>query len=50
MNFKEENLEAKFRTDTVLSDRDTGKIVNPHLRHIYSQFPYFTKVGLPYII
>lgn len=43
MNFKEENLEAKFRTDTVLSDRDTGKIVNPHLRQIYLQFPYFTK-------
>ena len=42
-NFKEENLEAKFRTDTVLSDRDTGKIVNPHLRQIYLQFPYFTK-------
>ena len=43
MNFKEENLEAKFRTDTVLSDRDTGKIINPHLRQIYLQFPYFTK-------
>ncbi len=43
MNFKEANLEAKFRTDTVLSDRDTGKIVNPHLRQIYLQFPYFTK-------
>ena len=43
MNFKEENLEAKFRTDTVLSDRDTGKIVNPHLRQIYLQFPYFAK-------
>ena len=36
-------MEAKFRTDTVLSDRDTGKIVNPHLRQIYLQFPYFTK-------
>ena len=43
MNFKEENLEAKFRTDTVLSDRDTGKVVNPHFRQIYLQFPYFTK-------
>ena len=42
-NFKEENLEAKFRTDTVLSGRDTGKIVNLHLRQIYLQFPYFTK-------
>ena len=29
--------------DTVLSGRDTGKIVNPHLRQIYLQFPYFTK-------
>lgn len=43
MNFKEEELEAKFRTDTVLSDRDTGKVVNPHFRQIYLQFPYFTK-------
>ena len=34
---------AKFRTDTVLSGRDTGKIVNLHLRQIYLQFPYFTK-------
>ena len=36
-------MEAKFRTDTVLSGRDTGKIVNLHLRQIYLQFPYFTK-------
>lgn len=41
--FKEEDLEAKFRTDTVLSDQDTGKVVNPHFRQIYLQFPYFTK-------
>ncbi|QDM09082.1 hypothetical protein DW206_04565 [Bacteroides ovatus] len=40
---RKENLEAKFRTDTVLSGRDTGKIVNLHLRQIYLQFPYFTK-------
>lgn len=43
MNFKEDSLEAKFRTDTVISDRDTGKVVNPHFRQIYLQFPYFTK-------
>ena len=43
MNFKEPDLDAKFRTDTVLADRDTGKVVNPHLRQIYLQFPYFTK-------
>lgn len=43
MNFKEDGLEAKFRTDTVISDRDTGKVVNPHFRQIYLQFPYFTK-------
>lgn len=41
--FKEEGLKAKFRTDTVLSDQDTGKVVNPHFRQIYLQFPYFTK-------
>ena len=43
MNFKEPELEGKFRTDTVIADRDTGKVVNPHLRQIYLQFPYFTK-------
>lgn len=43
MNFKESGLEEKFRTDTVISDRDTGKVVNPHFRQIYLQFPYFTK-------
>ncbi len=43
MNFKENGLEEKFRIDTVISDRDTGKVVNPHFRQIYLQFPYFNK-------
>jgi len=43
MNFREKELEKKFRTDVVLGDKDTGRIVNPHLRQIYLQFPYFRK-------
>ena len=43
MNFKEPKLEAKFRTDTVVADRENGRTVNPHFRQIYLQFPYFTK-------
>lgn len=43
MNFKESGLDKKFRTDVVLADRDTGEVVNPHLRQIYLQFPYFRK-------
>ena len=43
MNFKEAGLEEKFRTDTVVSDKDSGAVVNPHFRQIYLQFPYFTK-------
>ena len=43
MNFKEDGLDKKFRTDIVLADRDTGRVVNPHLRQIYLQFPYFNK-------
>lgn len=43
MNFKEPKLEAKFRTDTVVADRENGRVVNPHFRQIYLQFPYFTK-------
>ena len=43
MNFKEKGLEAKFRTDTVIADRETGVVINPHFRQIYLQFPYFTK-------
>ena len=43
MNFKEQRLESKFRTDTVIADRENGRVVNPHFRQIYLQFPYFTK-------
>ncbi len=43
MNFKEDGLESKFRTDTVVSDRDSGRVVNRNFRQIYLQFPYFTK-------
>ena len=43
MNFKEEGLAAKFRTDTYIIDRETGKVINPHFRQIYLQFPYFIK-------
>lgn len=43
MNFREPGLEEKFRTDTVIADRENGKVVNPHFRQIFLQFPYFTK-------
>ena len=43
MNFKEDGLESKFCTDTVVSDRDSGRVVNRNFRQIYLQFPYFTK-------
>ena len=43
MNFKESGLDKKFRTDVVLTDRDTGRVINSHLRQIYLQFPYFHK-------
>ena len=43
MNFREKGLDEKFRTDVVVADRDTGRVVNPHLRQIYLQFPYFLK-------
>lgn len=43
MNFREQQLDSKFRTDAVIADRDTGRTVNPHFRQIYLQFPYFTK-------
>ncbi len=28
MNFKEDGLESKFRTDTVVLDRDSGRVMN----------------------
>lgn len=43
MNFREQQLDSKFRTDAVIADRDTGRTVNPHFRQIYLQFPYFIK-------
>lgn len=41
MDFKEDGLPPKFRTDTIVADRETGQQVNPHFRQIYLQFPYF---------
>ena len=43
MNLRRDGLESKFRTDTVVSDRDSGRVVNRNFRQIYLQFPYFTK-------
>ena len=43
MNFKENGLPCKFRTDTIIADRSTGEQINPHFRQIYLQFPYFDK-------
>ena len=43
MNFSEPGLEDKFRTDTVIADRERGKVVNAHFRQIYLQFPFFKK-------
>lgn len=43
MNFREHQLEPKFRTDAVIADRDTGRTINSHFRQIYLQFPYFIK-------
>ncbi len=43
MNFKEPILKERFRTDTVIADRETGEVINPHFRQIYLQFPYFNK-------
>ena len=37
MNFREPGLEEKFRTDTVIADRESGKVVNPHFRQIFLQ-------------
>ena len=43
MNFKERGLDSKFRTDTCITDRESGRVINRHFRQIYLQFPYFTK-------
>ena len=42
LNFKIAPL-TKFRTDVILADRETGKMVNSKMRHIYLSLPYFTK-------
>lgn len=40
MNFRLPNL-SKFRTDIVLSDRESGLLMNDKLRQIYLSLPYF---------
>ncbi|MBQ4162209.1 MAG: Rpn family recombination-promoting nuclease/putative transposase, partial [Parabacteroides sp.] len=42
LNFKIAPL-TKFRTDVILADRETGRMVNNKMRHIYLSLPYFTK-------
>jgi predicted transposase/invertase (TIGR01784 family) len=42
LNFKIAPL-TKFRTDVILADRETGRMVNGKMRHIYLSLPYFTK-------
>lgn len=44
MNFEDaRHLEPKLRTDMVLADKDTGRIISDKERYIYLQLPYFTK-------
>lgn len=40
LNFRLPNL-SKFRTDIVLSDRESGLLMNEKLRQIYLSLPYF---------
>ena len=42
LNFKIAPL-TKFRTDVILADQETGRMVNGKMRHIYLSLPYFTK-------
>ena len=45
MNYKSENEELdKFRTDIILADKDSGKLVSNKLRFIYLVLPLFEKV------
>ena len=44
MNFHESAFDKKFRTDVVLSDRDTNKIFSDKLRMTFLQLPEFNKV------
>ena len=43
MNFKEEGIEQKLRTDVWLDDRDTHKPFSDKLRFIFLQLPFFDK-------
>ena len=43
MNFHEAAFDKKFRTDVVLSDRDTNKIFSNKLRMTFLQLPEFSK-------
>ena len=43
MNFHESAFDKKFRTDVVLSDRDTNKIFSNKLRMTFLQLPEFNK-------
>lgn len=43
MNFTFEGEEAKFRTDVILSDRDTGKMFCDKMRQIFITMPLFDK-------
>ena len=43
MNFHESAFDKKFRTDVVLSDRDTNKIFSDKLRMTFLQLPEFNK-------
>ena len=44
MNYKSENEELdKFRTDIILADKDSGKLVSNKLRFIYLVLPLFEK-------
>ena len=43
MNFKDEHLEPKLRTDMILADRESGAQIIDTMRFIYLQLPYFNK-------
>lgn len=43
MNFKSYGLEPKFRSDFLLADKDTHRVLTPKMRMVYLQLPYFNK-------
>lgn len=43
MNFRDERMPNKFRTDVALMDRDTGELFSDKMRMIFLQLPYFTR-------